>query len=310
MLIPVILISNSVKPIDTYHWEVEKEIFPHIEYFDIAKKIGVDIRAYYNESANLIKPIRSILSRVKIDFVEALKTVWNVIEFSLYIFTSENSVVAKSFLMAALGKDSPYIDWTSLIPKTRIFRYWKFREHNNHVVCVSKPQADFAINRMNFPESNVDFLFDKVDHKFFKPRNNKDGNYIMAVGQEQRDYRTLLDAIAGTKIKLIIVASNPWSKFPLDVSEHSNVKFVRNIPYTELRDLYRGARIVVVPLFENSYGAGLNVLLEAMAVAKPLIVSETTGVCNYILQDETGLYVSPGNSNELREQLLFLWEGI
>ena len=45
-----------------------------------------------------------------------------------------------------------------------------------------------------------------------------------------------------------------------------------------------------------------------MAMAKLLIVSETTGVCNYILQEETGLFVSPENSDELRKQLLFLRE--
>ena len=311
MPVPLILVSNSVKPIDTYHWEVDNDISPRIDYFEIAKKIGADTRGYENENANWFKPIRNIESRVKIDFVEALKTARSFSEFSLYLSASEKSAIPISFLMAALGEDSPHIligHHLSSIPKTRLYRYWKFREHINHVICVSKPQADFAINRMNFPESNVDFLFDKVDHKFFKPRNNKDGSYIMAVGQEQRDYQTLLDAIAGTKIKLIIVASSPWSKFSLDVTENSNVKLVRNIPFTELRDLYRDARIVVVPLFENSYGAGLNVLLEAMAMAKPLIVSETTGVCNYILQGETGLYVSPGNSDELREQLLILWE--
>ncbi len=161
---------------------------------------------------------------------------------------------------------------------------------------------------MDFSESRVDFLFDKVDHLFFQPVNNEDGNYILAIGQEQRDYKTLIDAIDGTGIKLIIVASSPWSKFNLEIAENPNVTLVRKIPHTELRDLYNGAKLIVVPLFENNYGAGLNTMLESMAMAKPLIISNTSGINNYILHEETGLYVTPGKPDELKDCILMLWE--
>ena len=48
MPVPLILVSNSVKPIDTYHWEVDNDISPRIDYFEIAKTIGAETRGYEN----------------------------------------------------------------------------------------------------------------------------------------------------------------------------------------------------------------------------------------------------------------------
>jgi glycosyltransferase involved in cell wall biosynthesis len=160
---------------------------------------------------------------------------------------------------------------------------------------------------MDFPDSNVDFLYDKVDHQFFRPDHNQDGDYILAIGQEQRDYQTLVNAIDGTGMQLVIVASSPWSQFNLEITERPNVTLVSKIPYTELRDLYNGAGIILVPLFENNYGAGLNTMLEAMAMGKPLIITKTMGIDNYIQHAETGLYSSPGNCDELRDHISKLW---
>jgi glycosyltransferase involved in cell wall biosynthesis len=311
MPVPLILVSNAVIPFARYHREVANDISPRIDYLEIAEKIGGQILGYENHSGSWYGPIRLFESRIKIDFIEAIETAKKFSNFSLYLSASEKSAIPLSFLMAALREDAPHIligHHLSSIPKTRLYRYWKFREYIDHVICVSQAQADFAKKKLEFPESRVDFLYDKVDHLFFRPIDNHIENYILAVGQEQRDYKTLIDAIEGTGIELVIVASSPWSKFNLEIAKKPNVNLVSNIPYTEIRDLYRGAKIIVVPLFENNYGAGLNTMLESMAMAKTLVVTKTCGIDNYVLHDETGLYAAPGNTGQLRDQLLMLWD--
>jgi glycosyltransferase involved in cell wall biosynthesis len=310
MRVPLILVSNAVTPSNQYQWEVANDLSPRVDYIEIAQKIGGETLGYENHKGSWYKPIRDLENRIKIDIIEAFRTAKKFPNFSLYLSASEKSAIPLSFFMSALGEDAPHIligHHLSSIPKTRLYRYWKFREHITHVICVSQAQADFAINIMNFPDSNVDFLYDKVDHRFFRPDNHEEGEYILAIGQEQRDYKTLVDAIDGTGIELVIVASSPWSQFNLEITERPNVTLVSNIPYTELRDLYQGAKVILVPLLENNYGAGLNTMLEAMAMAKPLIISRTNGVNNYIHHSETGIQSSPGNSAELRDCISMLW---
>jgi glycosyltransferase involved in cell wall biosynthesis len=309
MPVPLILVSNAVAPLEQYQWEVENDLSPRVDYLEIARKIGGETLGYENHQGSWFKPIRNIENWIKIDFVEAFRTAKKFSEFNLYLSASEKSAIPLSFLMSAFREDAPHIligHHLSSIPKTRLYRYWNFREHITHVICVSQAQAEFAVSNMAFPTSDVDFVYDKVDHRFFRPDHNQDGDYILAIGQEQRDYKTLVDAINGTGFKLVIVASSPWSQFNLEIIEKPDVSLVSKISYTELRDLYNGAEMILVPLFENNYGAGLNTLLEAMAMAKPLIITRTEGIENYIQHGETGLYASPGDPTELRDHVLRL----
>lgn len=312
MPVPLILVSNKISPFEHYRWEVDNDVSPRVDYLELSKKIGGEMIGYENHHGAWYKTMRELESRIKIDFIEVIRTAKNFSDFNLYLSASEKSAIPLSFLMAVLKQNAPHIligHHLSSIPKTRLYRYWNFREYIDHIICVSQAQADFAISELGYPETKVDFLFDKVDHKFFSPgKNNNGGNYILAIGQEQRDYKTLINALEGTDIELIIVGSSPWSNFNLEIAERPNVTLVSKIPYTELRELYWNARIVVIPLFENNYGAGLNAMLESLAMAKPLIITKTSGIHNYISHGETGLFVKPDNPQELKDQILSLWE--
>ncbi|MFQ5578880.1 MAG: glycosyltransferase family 4 protein, partial [Anaerolineae bacterium] len=133
--------------------------------------------------------------------------------------------------------------------------------------------------------------------------------FILTVGKEQRDYRLLLRALSGTGIKLVVVASSPWSTSQAKMNQaDDNVTVLSHIPYHQLRTLYAQARLVVVPLFGVDYAAGVNTVLEAMAMAKPLVVSRTKDITDYVTHGETGLCVSPGDVAELKERILSVWE--
>ena len=61
--------------------------------------------------------------------------------------------------------------------------------------------------------------------------------------------------------------------------------------------------IVVVP--SRFEGFGLTAA-EAMAVGKPVIASETSGLKEIIIDGETGLAFKTGNSNDLAEKIKIL----
>src|SRR4029077_18856004 len=68
----------------------------------------------------------------------------------------------------------------------------------------------------------------------------------------------------------------------------------------ELRDLYARSRFVVVPLCPSDTDNGVTVILEAMAMGRPVICSRTEGQVDVIREGQTGLYVPIGDVAGLR----------
>jgi len=100
-----------------------------------------------------------------------------------------------------------------------------------------------------------------------------------SVGLEFRDYPTLISAVAGLDLELVIAAASYWSKrgntaegMPLP----ANVR-VTALDYERLRELYAQSLFVVVPLYNVEFQAGITVILEAMAMGKAVIVTQTRG---------------------------------
>ena len=62
--------------------------------------------------------------------------------------------------------------------------------------------------------------------------------------------------------------------------------------YASLRDLYRQARFVVVPMHEAAYACGYAVIAEAMAMGRAVIVTRTAVPPDFLLPGITGLFVS------------------
>jgi glycosyltransferase involved in cell wall biosynthesis len=133
--------------------------------------------------------------------------------------------------------------------------------------------------------------------------------YIFSAGLEMRDYDTLIAAVKDLPIKVIIGAGSPWSKFRFDVEnpgvlpENIQVSMFNSV---QMRELYRSASMVVVPVKPTMRACGISVVLEAWAMVRPIIASKTMGLIDYIQDGETGLFVEPGNVEDLRSRILQL----
>jgi glycosyltransferase involved in cell wall biosynthesis len=62
-----------------------------------------------------------------------------------------------------------------------------------------------------------------------------------------------------------------------------------------------------VPLVPSDSDNGVTVILEAMAMGKPVVCSRTRGQVDVIEDGVTGIYVPVGNPMALREAMLSLW---
>jgi glycosyltransferase involved in cell wall biosynthesis len=310
MSIPLILVGNHIKT-NTQKSVLSDESIPRQDYIEIAWRLGGKLEGCDLSKVAWYNCIRQIEQRLKLDFAEALFAATQLSKHNVVLSTSEKIAIPLAVLLEITGRRIPHVVIAHKLStglKSLLFQTWKIYRNFTRVICVCRTQADYAVNKLGIPASAVDFVYDKVDHRFFHPLPGDSDDYILAVGKEQRDYDTLLQAVAGTDVRLIVVASSPWSASSVNIRKAEDTTVVSYISYPTLRDLYARARLVVVPLFDVDYAAGVNTVLEAMAMGKSAIVSQTRGIADYVVDGETGIYVSPGDTDALRDAILSLWE--
>lgn len=122
-----------------------------------------------------------------------------------------------------------------------------------------------------------------IDERFYGSPAADEDDFALSVGSENRDYETLIEAVSKIDIRVDILSSSPWCRKKTaegrQAGEH--VRFLPRVSYTDLRELYRRARLVIVPLHDVDYAAGINGLLEAFCASKPAVVSASRGIVDY-----------------------------
>lgn len=192
------------------------------------------------------------------------------------------------------------------------------------VVVQSKAYKSFLMNACRLDENKFVMIPNGVDTTFFNPspesRKNQQGVFdsnkkvILFVGRlvSQKGLEFLLRALRGIgkqepKIRLVVVGEGPlrshFVKRAKNLQISSKVRFLGAVPHKEMPKIYSESDIFVMPSLSESFP---NVLLEAMAMKKP-IVSTRVGVAPEILKDrETALLVSPREVLELERAILRL----
>jgi glycosyltransferase involved in cell wall biosynthesis len=123
---------------------------------------------------------------------------------------------------------------------------------------------------------------------------------IFAGGDSMRDYRPLLEAARHIPRQFrLAVRSTPDDARPLPSNVHAGP-----VSPDEFFELTRRARIVVVPLRHDiCRSAGQQTYLNAMALGKLVIVTDSPGVRDYVDDRVTGLIVRPGDASGLAAAL-------
>jgi colanic acid/amylovoran biosynthesis glycosyltransferase len=138
-----------------------------------------------------------------------------------------------------------------------------------------------------------------------------DVNRIVAVGRlvEQKGHLLLIDAIArlvsnGIDVQLDLIGDGPLrSAIQSSIARHGLSDEVRLLGWRtsdEVRSAIEQSRALVLP----SFAEGLPVvLMEAMALGRPVVASRIAGIPELIEDRISGWLVSPGNADELADAL-------
>ena len=174
-------------------------------------------------------------------------------------------------------------------------------------LALSSAVRAALVERLGVRPSQVTNVGYGADVSFFRPdaREHSSTFRVVSAGMASRDYRTLVAAMDGLPGELKIAADSAWfpSSLDLDGVDLSGVELRSYGGYVQLRELYASADVVVVPLQPARHACGYAVISEAMAMARPVIVTRTEGCSDFVDDGITGWYVEPGDVDILRDRI-------
>lgn len=130
-----------------------------------------------------------------------------------------------------------------------------------------------------------------------------ESNLIVTAGRSGRDYATVAEAIDGLPCKLRIICD--WER-PTQGLASEQISIVRDCFKGDyLAELAR-ARLIIVPLSQHNVSAGQMVLLQAFALGKPVIITETATTREYVADGYDALFAEPGDAADLRRKIVAL----
>jgi glycosyltransferase involved in cell wall biosynthesis len=127
---------------------------------------------------------------------------------------------------------------------------------------------------------------------------------LLAAGRSGRDYPTLAAAIDGTGIETTVICDNVESLGAIAATDTLHI--LRHCYDNEYLAQLAAASAVVVPLAVDNISAGQMVLIQAMAMGRPVVATNTPSITDYITDGVEGLLVPRGDSAALRGALLRL----
>ncbi|MGC8640247.1 MAG: glycosyltransferase family 4 protein [Isosphaeraceae bacterium] len=177
-------------------------------------------------------------------------------------------------------------------------------------VCC-RAQADFLHRYLKMDRSRIHLKLEHVDARFFSPgptSAEKKGPLVVGVGLEKRDYRTLAEATRDLPVDVRISGFSRYAavlakSFPDPLPSNMTRRFYT---WPELVQLYRDADVVVAPVFPSPYAAGVTTLMEGQCCRRPVVVTRSPGLSDYLLPEGGLTVVEPLDGQGMRQAIVRL----
>lgn len=153
--------------------------------------------------------------------------------------------------------------------------------------------------------TRVSFFTFGVDADFFAAQPPADAPLVVSVGGDRdRDPATLFAALARVHearpdVEIVVQSAS-------DVPPPAGVTKIPRLSHVELRSLYARASVVAVATRPNLHMSGLTVSLESMATARPVVLTRTPGVEDYVDDGGNARLVPTGAPESLADRVVEL----
>jgi glycosyltransferase involved in cell wall biosynthesis len=177
--------------------------------------------------------------------------------------------------------------------------YLEAARRANAIVAYSEHEASTLARLLGGDRHSprVHFVPFGVDVSYFRPADTEPAADVVSIGADpHRDVALLLRVAASRPARRfhLIAAGELRSSF---ASVPDNVTVETDVPFPLVRERLASARVVALPVRNNSYSGATTVLLQAMAMGKPVVVTRTDAIASgYHLDGGANCrLVPPGN---------------
>lgn len=177
------------------------------------------------------------------------------------------------------------------------------------IISLSKKEADTLANDYGLDET-VRFIPAGVDADYFSPIKAEPDVDVLSIGADRyRDFETLVKVAASTPRITYEIITTPFHVEKVK-SAPANVKVAFNVPMTRIKERLARAKVVALPVVDNSYSGATTVMLQAMAMGRPVIANRVgANEAGYPFESMSNcVFVPPGSKDSLREAIESLLE--
>lgn len=180
---------------------------------------------------------------------------------------------------------------------------WLLRSCVDTFVVIRRGDAQMLARRFGVPITSVRFVPWAVGDSEVFDMQTSDGDYLYAAGWAHRDWEMLIRALRRYPVPAILA---PGGQLP-DEDLPEGITIIDMPAPDKGREIAAHSKVVAVLLKDCEYAAGPLVLLDALAMGKPVIVSDANGNRDYVRPGVTGLSVPPGDDAALSEAIRRAW---
>lgn len=172
------------------------------------------------------------------------------------------------------------------------------------VWCLSSAQVRPTAEWLRFDLERVHRVHFGVDSDFFRYHDPlPDSKLIVSFGVDRdRDPMTLFAALD------LVIKERPDVHAIIQTTSQAippkGVRVIGRVAHSQVRDLYRQSAAVAVATRDNLHASGMTVALEAMSSGRPIVISNTPGMDEYVNGRSAGRLTGPGDADQMASELL------
>lgn len=202
------------------------------------------------------------------------------------------------------------------LARPKVFRLF-FGGHDR-LLCMSGDIYRQLRDELGMPPEKLELVEWGVDLDFYRPGEShqpEEKPFILSAGKTKRDFQLLADALGGTRHPVRIYCSAQSAPRLDPMWENVEVLFNQErpdqsdaVPMSVLLEEYRRCLAVAIPLqaTETRGTTGLTSLLEAMAMGRPVIMTQNSFMD--IEEAGVGITVAPGDAQGWRQAVERLFD--
>lgn len=310
----MLTVSGVIQP--GIHEQIANGVRPRADYLELARGFDADLLDYVR-ARTIAGRIGRVFERVGGPNLVLAYACWKVRKDYRAIVTDGEQIglPLAAFLKLTPGPRPRHLMIVHVISerkKTVFLDWFGVQSAIDRFITYSRWQQRFIKERWKLNEGRVLWTPFMVDQHFFAPERVTARAtalpQLCAVGLERRDYETLLRAVEGLPVEIVIAAASPWSKRKEGVATQAipNNVTVRKYTQYDLRQLYADSRFMVMPLDDVTFQAGVTAILECMAMGRAVVCSRVPGQTDVVVEGHNGRYVPPKDPLALRAAIELL----